>query len=325
MGNKIILDEEILRKKYIDENLSQKDVAKFFGCSTDTIIRNLKDYGIQSHKNIMWMQNDLIELTKEDNEILNGALLGDGNLTIHKNGRNPYFSYISKSLQHVQFVSKNFIKFSSGNINDYTYYDKRTNKEYKNYKFKTYSNIGFLDQYYAWYINNKKHIPANLVLSPITCLIWYLGDGGICNSKKSNAQEIKLSTHCFEKEEIENILLPQLIDFDARIRKSGIEKSSNREQYAIYIPHNKMSSFLSFIGNCPFQDYKYKWEVKPCKKVLYKQYYDDWEKMYLNGINTQIAKQYGADNTTVLYHLIKNGIYKYKNKSNNEEVVYYEE
>ena len=38
-----------------------------------------------------------IILTKEQKEVLDGALLGDGCLYLHKNGANAQFSYLSKS------------------------------------------------------------------------------------------------------------------------------------------------------------------------------------------------------------------------------------
>ena len=69
----------------------------------------------------------------------------------------------------------------------------------------------------------------------MTCLIWYIGDGGICNSSKHNGQFIKLATNCFDKEEQESILLTQLIDFDARLCKVGkIKKMGNSNTQFIY-------------------------------------------------------------------------------------------
>jgi len=38
-----------------------------------------------------------IILTKEQKEVLDGALLGDGCLCLHKGGINAQFSYLSKS------------------------------------------------------------------------------------------------------------------------------------------------------------------------------------------------------------------------------------
>ncbi len=196
-------------------------------------------------------------------------------------------------------------------IKKYEYIDKRTNKKYFRYTFRTITDQGFTSEYYRWYKNGIKHIPEDLILNPLICLIWYIGDGGICNSSKNNGQCIKIATNCFDKNEQERILLPQLSDFDARLCKAGKNKLTNEYQYAIYIPKKRMEQFFEFIGECPFPDYTYKWNFKEKFYPSYENYYEEWEKLYLNGVGyTHIARLYGADNTTVLTYLRKVGIYK---------------
>lgn len=111
-GKKIILNKDELERKYIDECLSYKEVAEYFGCSVDTVTRNLHEYNIKTHK--QKYKNSPILLTKYMEEVLIGALLGDGCLSVHKHGYNPIFAYTSKSKQHVEYVCKNFYDISSG-------------------------------------------------------------------------------------------------------------------------------------------------------------------------------------------------------------------
>ena len=131
-----------------------------------------------------------------------------------KRGINSQFIYTSKSYQHVNFVSIPFrdVLYKEG-IKYTTYNDKRTGKEYSRYVFRTTTDAGFENERKIWYPDDYKHIPNNLKLNPTICLIWYLGDGGICNTKSS--QNIKLSTQCFDKEEQEDILIPQLSHYEA--------------------------------------------------------------------------------------------------------------
>lgn len=311
-NRKIILDKDELYQKYIIEGLSQKKTAEYFGCSVDTIVRNLKEYGIESHERGSWVQSDIIKLNNYQKEILNGAMLGDGSLCISKNGINAQFCYTSKSLQHVEFVTKEFLQYSyKEGIKHISVFDKRTNKTYERYTFRTISDNGLTNIYNQWYRNKIKHIPRDLILTPTTCLIWYIGDGCICNSSKHNGQHIKLATNCFTKEEQENILLPQLKQFDARLNKVGKSKNTGEYQYAIFIPRKYIKDFLEYIGECPFSDYAYKWNVKDINTISYTQYYSEWEEKYKSGINyCQIAREYNADPTTVLKHLQKVGIYK---------------
>jgi DNA-binding CsgD family transcriptional regulator len=309
---KTLLNKDELYQKYIVENLSQKQVAKYFNCSTWIVQRNLKEYHIESHKLGTWNQSNIVKLTQYQTEILNGAMLGDGSLIISKNGRNPQFTYNSKSKQHVKYVTQEFMQYSyKEGIKYYEKYDNRTKKTYNSYSFRSISDKGFLEIYNKWYKNGVKHLPKDLILTPTICLIWYIGDGGIINNQKHNGQYIKLSTHCFSKKEQEKILIPQLKQFNAKLYKVGISKN-NIAQYAIYIPKKSMQNFLNYIGKCPFKDYKYKWIIKPNKIDSYIDVHEQWKKLYLSGIGyTKIAKQYNCDPTTVLYYLKKINVYKY--------------
>jgi len=128
-------------------------------------------------------------------------MLGDGSLIIHKNGTNAYLSYLSKSKQHVEYVMNYFDTFlTDARYYDSSSFDKRTNKEYFHTSAKTHALPLFTEQYNRWYPDGIKHIPHDLKLTPLACLIWYIGDGCLMNG---NTQAIKLSTQCFLKEEQE--------------------------------------------------------------------------------------------------------------------------
>lgn len=160
-------------------------------------------------------------MTDEMYDILRGAVLGDGTLKIDKNGVNANFSYTSKSYQHVYYVAKEFLSYCTGvGIRNNNIYDKRTGKIYCKYQFTTIVSPTFTEEYYKWYMHGDKHIPNDLILNPLLCKIWYLGDGCLRNLK-NNTQDIILCTNCFEKNEIESILLPQLSDFHAKLYRAA--------------------------------------------------------------------------------------------------------
>ncbi len=311
LSKKIVLNKEDLYQKYAVEGLSQKNVAKYFGCSIDTVVRNLKEYNIQSHMPNYHTHEQKVYLNEKQINYLYGAMLVDGCLAKTSHSINSQFTYTSKSFQHVNFVSKPFenMLYNEG-VKYITYYDKRTNNTYERYAFRTITDIGFEKERKIWYPNDTKHIPNNLKLNSIICLIWYIGDGGICTG--NNSQYIKLSTQCFNKEEQEDILLPQLSEFNAKIMKADIG-SNGKQQYFIYIPRINILDFLVYIGNCPFDDYSYKWNFKEYKnKVSIPQ--TDNEKyfirLYLLGLKCkQIAEVFDVDFNTVKKYLIKNNIY----------------
>lgn len=236
-------------------------------------------------------------------------MLGDGCLMMHKQSVNACFGYLSKSYQHVEFVSKPFLDFSTQGIVYSKYFDKRTNKEYEHNSFRTRVNPLFTREYYRWYINGIKHIPESLVLNPTICLIWYLGDGGIVKSGYSC--HLKLSTHCFSKAEQEQILLPQLKDFEPKLYKADRSKSGE-QQYAICILRRNIPAFFEYIGECPFDDYKYKWDVPPYKNFSIHnkpEIIDEIISLFNEGYSSgTIAKKVKVDRSTVMKYLSLNGL-----------------
>ena len=314
MNKKIILDKEKLYDLYWVKMLSQANVAKELGCSPETVRRNLYDYNIQIHKPNYHAYEQKIFLNEKQKDYLYGALLGDGCLAKSKRNLNSQFTYTSKSFQHVEFVSKPFEKilYKEG-IKYTTYFDKRTNKTYERYVFRTVTDIGFENERKIWYPDGTKHIPNGLKLNPLICLIWYIGDGGIYTNK--NSQCIKLSTYCFDKEEQSDILIPQLKQFNASLMKAALS-SKGIQQYLIYIPRLKIMDFLDYIGECPFDDYLYKWNYKEYKdknKIVKPQTQNEkyFIRLYLLGLKCrQIAEVFDTGFNTVKKYLIRNGIYK---------------
>lgn len=265
-----------------------------------------------------------IVLTKIQQEVLYGALLGDGSLQMAKRGVNANFCYLSKSSSHVKYVMDFFKDFWIGKeIKNSQYFDKRTCKKYHHSYLRTYTNATFTEEYFKWYKNNKKHIPKDLKLTPMICLIWYIGDGGICHTKRS--EHIKLSTQCFSKEELENILLPQLKRFEASLMKSDIGKDK-KQQYFIYIPHRKEKDFLNYIGKCPFDEYQYKWNIKEYIYTIptcHKENEQKFCEMYQNNMSYYaIAKLFKVEPAAVKYYLIKNNIYYPSNSKTKNTIIH---
>lgn len=306
---KILLDKDELYQKYILECMPQKDVAKYYGVSVDTIVSNLKYYGIQSHKLADFCVKPQVFLNKIQKDYLTGALLGDGCLYKHKSGINAQFTYTTKSFQHISFIANQFldILYKEG-IKYYSYTDQRNNKQYSRYSIRTVADRTFMDEYEKWYINGVKHLPNGLELNPVVCLIWYLGDGCICHSNRS--EYIKLATQCFNVEEQEKILIPQLSNFSARLMKGDLG-NNGEQQYFIYIPRTSIVDFLNYIGECPFSDYKYKWETRPYKNFVAcksQPIIDRMIELFKSGMSSgSIAKELNVDRSTVVKYLSING------------------
>lgn len=247
-------------------------------------------------------------LTEVQQQVLDGALLGDGNLSCRY--KNAELRYISKYEEHVKFISnyfKNYLTLKS--LTSKTIIHPKTNNPYTSYKLRTKQCKDWTPQYYRWYgQNNHKEIPQDLIITPLICLIWYIGDGTLSKGKRQG-QEIKLCTNSFNKQKLENILIPQMKGFEAYLRH--VEKDS----YHIIIPRRKIKQFLTYIGDCPIQDYKYKWSYEEYKNKMsnknYKQYEQRLITMYNSGTTYyKVAKYFNMDPSLVRHYLKKHGIIK---------------
>jgi hypothetical protein len=200
-------------------------------------------------------------------KILEGCLLGDGHLELPKRGINASFKYLSSSKEHTEYVHSFFKEYCSDNyqtIKRGEYYDKRTNKTYVHYYFRTKSLPFFTEQQKRFYINRIKIVPKDIDINNNSLLFWFIGDGEL----ESNIGFVKLHTNSFIKKDVE-FLCEKLKDFSANL----LHKKD--DQYLIRIPRNKVKHFLNFIGECPINDYKHKWDF-----VEYKN-----KNIEINGVN----------------------------------------
>ena len=257
---KIVLDRDKLYDLYVNKGMSQSECGKVFGCCYAVVGKNLIDHGIPIKPVGYFSQTQLIvNMTDEMYEILYGALLGDGSLRCLKT--NADFYYCSKSYQHVEYVCRLFIKsIGNGCISYRERHDKRTQKTYPIYSYRSPASKTFTEEYHRWYKEGIKHIPQDLVLTPLICKIWYIGDGSFIK-QKNKSQRLMLYTNGFLKDEIEHILLPQLSAFEPRLQKMD-NKKIDGTGFAIRIGKKEnIVKFLNYIGQCPFEDYSYKWNI----------------------------------------------------------------
>ena len=323
MSLKIYFDNvELLRLKEMlgSPKYSKKEISEYFNVSEDVINR------LQKENNFIYIRKEKqyseYVLTNKQIEVLYGCLLGDGCLNIHKEGKNATFSYTSKSKEMVEYVYNFFNNITnSDSIKCVSYYDKRTDKVYTQYRFRTKVHPIFTKYYYEWYKDGKKYIPNNLVLTPTICLFWYLGDGSLNNN--GNSSNINFATHCFDKTDIETVLMSQLYEYNPVLVKAGVSKSGDI-QYRLYIHREYITKFLNFIGKCPVKYYLYKWNVKQYKNtppLVHKDKEFVFISLYKSGKSCyEIAKELGIEVNAVKYNIKKAGIYEPKERDKVKEI-----
>lgn len=249
------------------------------------------------------MRNKNILLTDIQNQVINGALLGDGTIAINKNNYlNGYFSYSSTSFQHVNYIYEYLKEYCINGISIVKIDGKNDVYHFNTKKLGLFSDIW--SKWYAKQDNKyyKYYIPNDLKLTPLICLVWYIGDGGLRTrtiNRNYSSQTLSLATNNFKKECIEDILIPQLSSFDAYI-----ESTVKKDQYLTTIPRRKIKDFLDYIGECPFDEYKYKWNVVPYQRTRANDsiIIDLYNKGYTY---TEIQDITGCGRTTLVTHVKK--------------------
>ena len=187
-------------------------------------------------------------LSIEATHWIDGELLGDG--CLHKiSPRSAIFVYASKYQEYIEYVRDTLKSFGieqAGKIN--RYYSKW---DCYTYHYSSCAYPELLTIHKEWYPEGKKIVPKGIVLTPLVCRQWYIGDGSLTYKEKNH--RVLLCTCGFTIPDVE-WLIKQLreIGFWAIWQKKNMISIVNK-------PHKEFNNFLEYIGECPVECYKYKW------------------------------------------------------------------
>ncbi len=182
-------------------------------------------------------------------ELIDGLLLGDGSLRKGKKSKNAIYTHSCKYKEYLLFLIAE-LKVHDIKIN--TIYDK-DNGYSTGRVFQIHSLISekLTYHYNRWYIDNKKILPKDIILTPLVLLHWYIGDGGF-DSCKGYLRQISIAAHNFSYEDRE-ILCDKLRELNLKVR--------NTKRGNINITKKSIPLFLSIINECPVECYKYKFNT----------------------------------------------------------------
>ena len=157
-------------------------------------------------------------LTYIQKSVLIGKMLGDGSFTAptnntahitfgHKKEHNGYLNYTINCL---------------GDIAGNKQKDQISGYGTKMCRGRTIATNGIFKEFNNWFINNKKQIPKNIILNPITLAFWYMDDGSL-GSHQTQEDRVLLATCGFNEDSIDNIIniLKMSYDINAIKYKSG--------------------------------------------------------------------------------------------------------
>lgn len=248
---KLYQNKDWLYKMYWKKKLSPRQIGKLVEVSYMTIWRELHKFDISLRscgEGCHLARANHCNLTQEAEEWLNGELLGDSCL----HSQHPYsagFRYSSKYLEYIQYISNTLQSFGieqSGKINER--YHK--NLDCYSYYFASRDYVELLPIKKHWYPEGKKIVPRDTELTSLTCRQWYIGDGCLKYSQLKRPS-IYLFTNAFP--------ILDVIWLVEELNKKGFKATKRNYDNVIRISIYSTKAFLNYIGKCPVECYKYKW------------------------------------------------------------------
>lgn len=197
----------------------------------------------------MNMVNTVGSLTKFEQSVIIGSLLGDGYMRIMPNRSNAFLE-INHSIKAKDYVD---FKFNSlKRLCKSKPIERENNGDRVAYRFFTKQHLDLTKIYNLFYKDKVKIIPSNLILNPIILAIWYMDDGS-----KSRDSDIYLNTQQFSLKDQKKLLraLRQL-NVKARLNK-------DKKYYRIRILKESIAEFMKIISPHVIDSMRYKLVMTP--------------------------------------------------------------
>ena len=150
-------------------------------------------------------------------QMIDGLVISDASLRLRHTNGNATFVLTSK---HKSFCEKIYNTFLMHGITGIVH-QHDPGKEMKDaghncWRFESHVAGSFLtDLYHKWYLNNIKHIPNDLNLTPVVLAFCVMGDGH--NKSDTRSQRIVLCLESFPKDELDGLVV--------KLKELGIESA----------------------------------------------------------------------------------------------------
>lgn len=188
-------------------------------------------------------------------EYVDGFLLGDGGLQIDNRSKQK------KARARCGLEHKEFCEYLIGFFKDYEISVRKQKDHHMKQGFRWDGNTRYKKELYheflRWYpeINGKrlKQVPDDVVISPTSVMIWYLGDGSVVHPQDESRIMLRLSTDGFEQSGVD-----LLVDI---LKDRGIKCHRNNDN-RIQIKARGIPAFFQYIGReSPIKCYDYKFNL----------------------------------------------------------------
>lgn len=218
-------------------------------CKQNKAIYDKERRGKMANNSWIGNKNPPDTLSSIQEEVLIGSLLGDGSLYKYKHHINAGFT-IARKFEDKEYLQYQFDLFKDfcykDSLSERNYLDKRTNKIYCTYSFRTQCAKVFTALHDKWYIDGIKIVPNDLKLTQLICAIWFCDDGSIVDTGKTG-KRISIYTDGFT--EIEVRFLKNLLDQTIGTEFKLTHKNSTKDPIkGFYLYINKREDVVKFIN-----------------------------------------------------------------------------
>lgn len=181
-------------------------------------------------------------LSKRQLSIVIGTLLGDG--CLETNGRFVRLrtDHSGRQREYVFWKFREMHDLTSGKPRFVKYYDKRTGKIYKHWRFDTRSAEELTHYKELFYTNGKKQIPLGikeLLIKPLSIAVWFMDDG----YRRKDCKGAYFNTQAYSRQG--QRLLQEMLEENFGI-KTRIHWARGKAK--IYIPSCEFSAFRDLLG-----------------------------------------------------------------------------
>lgn len=268
MGRRLCwaLDECSLRKMYLDDYKTIREIAKHFGVSTLKVAYYLKKYSIRRVER--WERYGLKHFTTKQREYLFGSLLGDDCIRKNKDGKYPYLqvTHGTKQREYVKWKYDMWKLIAPGGIKRDTPIKIHTGVYYAD-GFITAAHPDFMEFLEMFYWHGRKVVNEEILhnLTPFSLALWYMDDGYYRRSR-GRAQ---LSTNSFTYRE--NIMIKKYFA-DIWNISSNIGRSDSGTHYIWFNTENTIKLF-QIIKDDILPLFGYKIDLK--RKLMWRAFSED--------------------------------------------------
>lgn len=209
-------------------------------------------------KTTPWEVGQLImQLSKRQDAIIIGTLLGDG--CLEKHGKHTRLR-LEHGIKQKSYLSWKYLELKSiitGSIMNVHAYHKVSKKFYDSFRIYSFSDQVFDKYWNSFYLEKKKIIPSNiasLLKDPLSLATWFMDDG----YKRNDCNALRLNTDSFSKDE-QQILQSVLKDnfgIETKLHKKG-------KYWNIYVPQRESKKFIEIVKPYIIPTLNYKIALTP--------------------------------------------------------------